>query len=49
MQEYEKDVLRRTSRERVRRLFRCPECLNPLLLKGLLRWHDGVITRVWLL
>ncbi len=44
MQEYEKRVLRKASKEHVRRIIRCSECYSPLLLKWLFRWHDGVIT-----
>lgn len=44
MKEYEKRVLKRASKGRVRRLWRCGECFNPLLLRWLFKWHDGVIT-----
>ena len=44
VQEYEKDVLKRAARGRVRKVPRCPECISPLVLRPLFKWHDGVIT-----
>lgn len=44
MRDYDKDVLKKAARSRVRKLARCRECMNPLMLRALLNWHDGVIT-----
>ena len=41
MRSYDKRVLKRITRERVRKLHRCHKCFTPWLLPLLFRWDDG--------
>ncbi len=44
MKDYDRSLLRQAAAVRVWKVFRCRECMNPLLLRWLFKWHDGVIT-----